>query len=162
MSKFSKLIQKQKEQQTTKKDRFNLEAKTNANREKVLCACGSKKSYKQCCEPIHHDILLAQTPLLLMKSRYTAYVMGNIDYLMISHHSTTQPISEKEEILNWTKSVKWLGLEIIEAPKTTSDEGFVTFKAHFLENGSQQVIYEKSRFLKENNYWTYVDGVHFK
>ncbi|MGY5353763.1 YchJ family protein [Wenyingzhuangia sp. IMCC45467] len=160
MSKFSKIIQKQKEQQTEKKHRFNLEAKTNANRTLVMCACGSKKSYKVCCEPIHQNILLAKTPLALMKSRYTAYVLANIDYLMQSHHSSTRPISERDEILNWTKSIQWMGLEIIEAKKSNADEGFVTFKAHFTENGVVQVIHEKSRFVKENNHWTYIDGIH--
>ncbi len=161
MSKFSKLIQKQKEQQTTKKHRFNLEAKTNANRDGVLCACGSKKSFKQCCKPIHKNILLATTPLLLMKSRYSAYVIANIDYLMLSHHSSTRPSSEKKEILAWTTSVKWAGLEIIEAKNTSTNEGFVTFKAHFIENGITNTIYEKSRFVIENNHWTYIDGTHF-
>lgn len=160
MSKFSKLIQKQKEHQTSKKHRFNLEAKTNANREGVLCACGSKKSYKLCCEPIHKDILLAKSPLELMKSRYTAYVLGNIDYLMTSHHSSTRPTQEKEAILQWTKNVDWLGLEIIEANEPQQNEGYVTFKAKFLENGTEQTIFEKSRFLIEDNYWTYIDGIH--
>lgn len=160
MSKFSKLIQKQKDHQVAKKHRFNLEAKTNANREGLLCACGSKKSYKLCCEPIHKNIELAKTPLELMKSRYTAYVLGDVDYLMLSHHSSTRPISEKEEILNWTESVQWVGLEIVEARATLTDEGFVTFKAHFIENGVNNTIFEKSRFIKENNHWTYVDGIH--
>ncbi|MDO3695734.1 YchJ family metal-binding protein [Wenyingzhuangia sp. chi5] len=160
MSKFSKLIQKQKEHQVAKKHRFNLEAKINANREGVLCACGSKKSYKLCCELIHKNIELAKTPLDLMKSRYTAYVLGAIDYLMLSQHSSTRPFSEKEEILNWTKSVQWLELVIVEAKETHIDEGFVTFKALFIEDGVKNTIFEKSRFIKENNHWTYVDGIH--
>ena len=160
MSKISKLIQKQKEQHIAKKHRFNLEAKTNANREGVLCACGSKKSYKLCCELIHKNIEVAKTPLDLMRSRYTAYVLGNINYLMLSHHSSTRPIAEKEEILNWTKSVQWLKLEIIDANEIKNDEGFVTFKAYFMESGINNMIFEKSRFIKENNHWTYVDGIH--
>lgn len=160
MSKFSKLVQKQKEKQETKKHRFNLEANTNANRKGLLCVCGSVKSYKTCCEPIHKDILKANLPVDLMKSRYTAYTLGNIDYLMQSHHASTRPIADQKEILAWAKSVTWLKLEIIEAPKPIQNEGFVTFKAYFLENGKQQVIYEKSRFVKENNHWTYIDGEH--
>ncbi|GGF70274.1 YchJ family protein [Wenyingzhuangia marina] len=160
MSKFSKLIQKQKENQAAKKYRFNLEAKTNANREGVLCACGSKKSYKLCCELIHKNIELAKTPLELMKSRYTAYVLGDIDFLMLSHHSSTRPISEKEEIFKWTQSVEWKGLEILEAKEIQTSEGFVTFKAFFIENCIPNLIHEKSRFLKENDHWTYIDGIH--
>ncbi|MDO6737511.1 YchJ family protein [Wenyingzhuangia sp. 2_MG-2023] len=160
MSKFSKLIQKQKEVKDSKKHRFNLEAKTNANREGVLCACGSKHSYKTCCEPIHKNIYLAETPLSLMRSRYTAYVLGNIEYLMLSHHSSTRPIVEKKEIETWAKSVQWLKLEIVQTSETTSEVGFVTFKAYFLENGKEHVIHEESRFVKENNHWSYIDGNH--
>ena len=160
MSKFSKLVQKQKEKQEVKKTHFNLEARTNANREGVSCACGSKKSYKTCCEFVHTDIFKAVTPLSLMKSRYTAFTMGHIEYLMLSHHSSTRPLAEKQEILDWSKSVKWLKLEIIEAPQPNEKEGFVTFKAFFLENGKQNMIYESSRFIKENNHWTYIDGKH--
>ncbi len=160
MSKFSKLVQKQKERQETKKSNFNLEARTNANREGVVCACGSKKSYKTCCGLIHSDIHQAKTPLALMKSRYTAFTIGYIDYLMRSHHSSTRPVAEKEDILKWAKSVTWLNLEIVESPKPIETEGFVTFKASFLENGKQNVIHEKSRFVKENGHWTYIDGTH--
>ncbi|NIJ46451.1 SEC-C motif-containing protein [Wenyingzhuangia heitensis] len=160
MSKFSKLVQKQKENQSSKKHRFNLEARTNANREVVLCSCGSNKSYKVCCGVFHQDILKVQTPLELMKSRYTAYVLADIDYLLKSHHSSTRPIKEADEILQWTRSITWLGLEIVAAPKPTNKEGFVTFKAHFLENGIKNNITENSRFVKENEHWVYIVGQH--
>ncbi|MGY6647647.1 YchJ family protein [Wenyingzhuangia sp. IMCC45574] len=160
MSKFSKLVQKQKERQEAKKSHFNLEAKTNANREGVVCSCGSKKSYKTCCEVIHKDIHKAATPLDLMKSRYTAYVMGNIEFLMLSHHSSTRPVDEKREIAAWAKSVAWIKLEIIEASSVNKEEGFVTFRAYFFEKKLQEEIYETSRFVKENGHWTYIDGIH--
>lgn len=160
MSKFSKLVQKQKDKQEVKKTHFNLEAKTNANREGVVCACGSKKSYKTCCKPIHKDISKALLPVDLMKSRYTAYTLGAIDYLMESHHTATRPTADKKEILDWAQSVTWLKLEIVAAPEVIGSEGFVTFKAFFLEDGKQQVIFEKSRFVKENHHWTYIDGEH--
>ncbi|WP_010136609.1 YchJ family protein [Ochrovirga pacifica] len=158
MSKFSKLVQKQKERQEAKKTHFNLEAQTNANRQGLICACGSNQSYKSCCEPIHQNIHLAKTPEQLMRSRYTAYVLGNVDYLLQSHHSSTRPIREREEIVIWAKSVTWLRLEVLKKSEPLKNEGFVTFKAFFLENGQQQVIYEISRFVKENGHWTYIDG----
>lgn len=162
MSKFSQLVQKQKEAKQIKKQHFNLEAKTNANRGASLCACGSLKSYASCCKPIHQNIYKAKTPLSLMRSRYVAYVYANIDFLMLSHHTSTCPIKEKDEILAWTKAVEWLGLEIVEeSPLIDEAEGFITFKAAFKENGVESVIYEKSRFLKENNHWVYVDGSHY-
>ena len=47
-----------------------------------------------------------------MRSRYSAYVTGNIDYILSTHHKSTRPVKEKMEILNWTRSVKWLGLTV--------------------------------------------------
>lgn len=160
MSKFSKLVQKQKQAKEIKKQHFNLESKTNANREAYICACGSRKAYTSCCRLIHYNIHLANTPLSLMKSRYTAYVLGNIDFLMKSHHSSTRPTNEKEIILAWTNSIIWLGLEIIEETVPTNEVGYVTFKASYVEKGQQNIIYETSRFLKENKHWVYMDGTH--
>lgn len=159
MSKFSNLIQKQKETLTVKKQHFNLEAQTNSNRVEN-CPCGSKKSYKFCCGICHNDITNAILPVDLMKSRYTAYTLGDIEYLLKSHHISTRPTSEADEILAWAKSVKWMSLEIIKAEKPSKNEGFVTFKANFIENNEKNVIFETSRFVKENNYWTYIDGKH--
>ncbi len=161
MSKFSKLIAKQKELKQQKKFRFNLEATTNANRESLYCVCGSKKLLQQCCKPIHTNITKAIAPVDLMRSRYAAYVYGNIDYLLLSHHSSTRPVKERESILEWATSVTWLGLEIVAFDEPIDETGFVTFKARFLEDGNEQLIYEKSRFVKENGHWTYIDGVHF-
>jgi len=160
VSKFLNLIKKQKENPTVKKNNFNLEALTNANREGVDCPCGSKKSYKLCCGIVHKEITNAVFPVDLMRSRYTAYVLGDIDFLLKSHHKSTRPVYELDDILEWTKSVKWLSLEILKAEVLEENEEFVTFKAFFIENGSETIIFETSRFIKENNYWTYIDGKH--
>lgn len=160
MSKFSKLVQKQKTIKQVKKNNFNLEAITNANREIVKCPCDLKKAYNSCCGLIHKDISKATSPELLMKSRYSAYVLANINYLLHSHHSSTRPIKEANEILAWTKAVRWLGLEIIEAKTPINNIGFVAFKAHYMENEVKNTIHENSRFVKENNHWTYLDGKH--
>jgi len=160
VSKFLNLINKQKENATIKKNNFNLEALTNANREGVNCSCDSKKSYKLCCGVVHKEITNAIFPVDLMRSRYTAYVLGDIEFLLKSHHESTRPVSESDDILEWTKSVKWLSLDIIKAENPIGNEAFVTFKAFFIENGIENIIFETSRFIKENNYWTYIDGNH--
>ncbi|MGY5351371.1 YchJ family protein [Wenyingzhuangia sp. IMCC45533] len=160
MSKFSKLVQKQKDAKQAKKQKFNLEAITNANRRVAKCFCDSKRLYRDCCGLIHQDIYQAKTPIDLMRSRYSAYVLADLVYLMQSHHSSTKPIDEKEEISIWTKSVLWKGLEVISSNIINDDLGYVTFKARFIEQDKECVIYEKSRFVKENNHWTYIDGIH--
>ena len=122
------------------------------------CYCGSLKSYANCCEKAHKNITEAKTGEQLMRSRYSAFVLANGNYLMQSHHSSTRPLKEKKAIVKWAKSVKWIKLEVIETTKGTANDtnGTVTFNAYFYENGKVDVIHEKSAFLKENNPWTYL------
>jgi len=134
---------------------------TKSNLYKQDCSCGSGKLYGDCCAIAHKSIELVATAEQLMKSRYTAYVLGNIDYLMKSHHSSTCPTNEKKEILKWTKSVNWLRLEVLNVTKgKISDyEGTVEFKAYFEEGGVEAVIHENSKFNRENEHWVYLGEV---
>jgi len=122
------------------------------------CHCGNTKPYADCCEIIHNNMEAAKTAQQLMRSRYSAFVMANGDYLMASHHSSTRPIKEKKSIVKWAKSVQWIRLEILETTKGTANdiEGTVTFNAYFYDNGKVDVIHEKSAFIKENKHWTYL------
>ena len=118
----------------------------------MKCPCNPNKLYSNCCEKAHNNIHSVKTAEALMRSRYSAFVLANIDYLQKSHHSSTRPSNkEKKEILNWTNSVDWIKLEIINSTET-----IVEFKAYFIENGQMDVIHEKSSFIKENDYWTYL------
>ena len=90
-----------------------------------------------------------------MRSRYSAFVLANIDYLQKSHYSKTRPSeSEKKEILAWTKSVDWVKLEVIHTTENT-----IEFKAFFIENGILNNIHENSLFVKENEHWVYKDAL---
>ena len=117
----------------------------------MKCPCNPSKLYADCCQKAHINIKSVTTPEELMRSRYSAFVMANIDYLLKSHHSKTRPSnSEKKEILAWTKSVEWVKLDVLKSTENT-----VEFKAFFYENGSLNVIHENSFFVKQNNYWVY-------
>lgn len=123
------------------------------------CPCNPSKKYSECCKPIHEDIQKAFTAEQLMRSRYSAFVLVNVDYLQKSHHSSTRPSKkEKREILSWTKSVQWLKLEVLHTTKGTINDtkGTVEFKAYFMENGLIDIIHENSFFSKENGIWLYV------
>ncbi|MBS2212732.1 hypothetical protein KEM09_15035 [Carboxylicivirga mesophila] len=127
------------------------------------CNCGSNRAYGTCCMPLiegHHQ---AQTAESLMRSRYTAFTLANIDYLMKTHHVSTRPIKDKLEILNWAKSVQWMELTILNTQKGKAHDkdGIVEFKALYLENGTLQAIHEKSLFRNEKGIWYYVSGQHY-
>lgn len=125
------------------------------------CPCGNNKTYSSCCGRIHLDQSQAKSPEELMRSRYTAFTLANGDYLNQSHHESVRKAEEKEETEKWAKSVKWMGLDVLEASliDENSTEGFVEFKAHFKSGLFKKVIHEKSRFRKENGIWFYVDAV---
>lgn len=126
------------------------------------CYCGSGKSFEDCCQPILTGKKPASTAEALMRSRYSAYVVADINYLMNSHHPSTRPTKERKEILRWTKSVQWIKLEIKNSIAGTENdtEGWVVFIAYFSEGGKIETIHENSRFVKENGKWYYISGQH--
>ncbi len=126
------------------------------------CPCGSLKPYQQCCQPIISGSESALCAEALMRSRYTAFTLADVDYLMRSHHSRTRPVKERKSILNWAKSVQWMGLTVLNtsAGQNGDTTGIVEFRALFLENGQLQEIHERSVFELEKGKWVYVSGEH--
>ncbi|WP_117884242.1 YchJ family protein [Aureibaculum luteum] len=121
----------------------------------MKCPCNPSKRYDECCKKAHQDIHSVTTAEILMRSRYSAFVLAHIEYLQESHHSSTKPSKfEKKEILAWTNSVEWIKLDILNSTVNT-----VEFKAFFLEKGNLNFIHEKSFFVKENNHWVYKDAL---
>jgi len=122
------------------------------------CHCGTNKTYQECCEVFHRNNGKTETAEQLMRSRYSAFVLADGDYLMATHHSSTRPTKEKKAIVKWAKSVQWIRLEVLKTTKGTENdtEGTVTFNAYFFENGNVDVIHEKSAFVKENEQWFYL------
>ncbi|MFB9052409.1 YchJ family protein [Formosa undariae] len=127
----------------------------------MKCPCCSEKLYKDCCEIAHLDLTQVKTAEDLMRSRYAAFVFANGDYLMASHHESTRPSKEKKSIVQWSKSVDWIKLDILKTTKglEADTEGTVEFKAIFQEEGELQMIHENSRFVKENGCWFYIDAL---
>lgn len=89
------------------------------------CYCGNEEDYATCCEKIHTNTRKAETAEELMRSRYSAFVVHNIDYLYNSVHPKTRKLQNKSEIELWAVSNKWMKLEIIKSSKST-----VEFKAY--------------------------------
>jgi SEC-C motif-containing protein len=105
---------------------------------------------------------MAKTAEQLMRSRYTAFVLADINYLLNSHHPKTRPTKERKQILKWAKSVHWMGLHIVskKAGSESDSEGWVEFKASYIEDNFPGCIHENSYFVKENGKWFYKSGVH--
>lgn len=125
------------------------------------CFCGREKTYKICCGEIHLGLKNPSCAEDLMRSRYSAFVLGLGDYLNNSHHINTRNESEKEAIENWAKSVKWIELKVINSTLgTEKDEvGTVEFKAYFKQGLFKKVIHENSTFKKVDGRWYYLGSI---
>jgi len=125
--------------------------KTSVN---TLCPCGSKKKYKLCCQRYHKGAQ-AKDALALMKSRYSAYVKGEVKYIIKTTHPNN-PLYEKD-IINWsssienfTKETEFKGLEII-----SFNEGNDEATVEFIVKTKTESWREKSTFIKEHQIWFY-------
>lgn len=122
----------------------------------VNCPCCSNFEYRNCCEPFHKYQAIPATPPALMRSRYAAYALHLIDYLVATTHPETRNLYRKEDIENWSKQNLWLKLEIISA---TNDK--VEFKAYYRSDLEDYIHHENSTFRIESNKWYYLKGDYF-
>jgi SEC-C motif-containing protein len=121
------------------------------------CYCGSNQVYADCCEPYLSGCDKAPTAELLMRSRYSAFVIGEAQYLLDSWHESTRPSR-----VRFDEKSQWLGLNIkkVIAGNPRDDTGEVEFVARFRVDGKAVRLHERSRFVKEDDRWFYVDGDH--
>ena len=90
-----------------------------------------------------------------MRSRYRAYVRGDVDYLRATWHASTRPDAAA---LAPDPATRWLGLEVKRALED-GDTAIVEFVARFKVGGQPAVrLHETSRFVREAGRWVYVDG----
>ncbi|ASK55064.1 hypothetical protein DLR60_01885 [Vibrio tarriae] len=124
----------------------------------MSCYCGNLQPYSQCCEPIHHNPRNAQVPEQLMRARFSAHMLKNVEFVIETYHPSCHAINEREAISESVYS-HWLRLEVVSTHMGKStDEGFVHFKAFIEQQGKELCLEERSRFVKENNCWFYIDG----
>ena len=91
-----------------------------------------------------------------MRSRYTAYVVGDEEYLQTSWHASTRPAEQVVDV-----SIKWLALEL-RAAEEQGDEATVEFVARCRVSGRGHRLHETSRFVREAGQWFYLDGTFEK
>lgn len=119
------------------------------------CPCGSGECFGACCGPVLAGEP-AQTALQLMRSRYTAFVVGDAAHLMATWHPGTAP-----EAVDLDRALRWTGLEILDTVQGGPDDkrGIVEFRAGWRERGHSGNLHERSRFVRQSDRWWYLDGV---
>ena len=125
------------------------------------CPCGSNQSYETCCSKFHSSQQTAPTAEALMRSRYSAFVKHEIDYLKETTWPPYQKHFDEAGYLARAKNSIWLGLEILDIKdgKENDTQGTVTFIAKSMLNSELIEQREKSLFKKKNGVWYYVKAV---
>lgn len=126
----------------------------------MSCHCGRAASYTECCEKIHNNKTQAQTAEDLMRARYSAFVVGDIDFIMKTHLGDSKDDADREALQSWSKESEWLGLEVVSTEKGSAEDktGVVEFKAQFNAGGEKHTHHERASFLKVDGQWVFEDG----
>lgn len=126
---------------------------------KTPCPCGSGSTLELCCGPILAGAP-APTAEALMRSRYSAFVLGDLDHVERTHAPEARAGFDRPDMEKTTRAVEWLGLTIAGTSDGGPDDetGTVEFFARFSENGQPNVHHERSTFRREEGRWVYVDG----
>lgn len=117
------------------------------------CPCGGE-SYALCCEPLHDGARDAETALELMRSRYCAYAIGNLNYVFRTWDPATRPAAIEPATLAWTG----LRVEQVIGGAPGDETGVVEFVASYDDGGRAHELRERSRFRTRRGRWVYVDG----
>ncbi len=119
----------------------------------MICPCCSGLSFDACCAPYLAGDMVAPTAEILMRSRYSAYTLGNEAYLRRTWDERTLP---KERVVH-EEATQWLGLEV-KRHVQEGDNASVEFVARYKIGGRAHRLHEVSRFVKYDGKWFYVDG----
>lgn len=125
-----------------------------------LCPCNSKNNYAECCGLYLDNKKIPATPEQLMRSRYSAYSLANIEYITKTMKGKPLVSFNTEEVKKQLQGVTWVGLKVIQSYIETPEKGFVEFIASFIERNQLKEIHELSEFHQENGVWFYIDGIN--
>ena len=93
-----------------------------------------------------------------MRSRYAAYALQQIDYIIRTTVPAQQPLLNVAAIAQWSREAQWLGLTVHQhIPRIGKWHAQVAFTAHFAEHGSAHEHHELSAFVQINGAWYFID-----
>ncbi len=133
-----------------------------------ICPCRvmdvQKTTYAACCAPYLDEGKPTPTAEALMRSRYSAFALGKIDYLHDSLAPGTRDDFDRKAITHWSKQSQWLGLEILSTEQGLADDatGYVEFVAHFITEGQRRSYRERALFRHEDGRWYFLEEANRK
>jgi SEC-C motif-containing protein len=132
----------------------------NNTSENTKCPCGTGLELAQCCEPFIKGKSKAPTAEKLMRSRYSAFALGDIDYIEKTTDPSARTTFDRAGTTEWAKSSDWLGLKIVstEAGGEKDSTGMVEFIASYRFEEVTRDHHERSEFKKRDGQWYFMDG----
>lgn len=123
------------------------------------CPCGQATAYEFCCEPFLQKEKAPPDPEALMRSRYVAFKLKKIDYLLDTNDPQTRQDFDLKANKEWAEGVEFLSLEVLRQ-ESNGTKGLVEFKATYrdLQTGENQIHHEISKFRKQAGVWYFRDG----
>ena len=123
----------------------------------LACPCG-QGNYQHCCQPLHVGQAHAETASQLMRSRYSAFALQQIDYIVQTTALGQQASLDVDAIADWSKSNQWLKLEVLNSnEKLDKNHAQVEFKAHYHDGKQTQIHHEISHFVQHQARWYFLD-----
>ena len=124
------------------------------------CPCGSGNTYAACCEPIIGGARKAVTAEELMRARYTAYSLAEMDFLAASLHPDARADHDPDNAREWAENSEWHGLEIIgtDAGGADDETGTVEFSASYTYDGDTELYHEIAEFVRVDGVWHFRAG----
>ncbi|MGB3726115.1 MAG: YchJ family metal-binding protein [Glaciecola sp.] len=130
---------------------------TSDNSLNTTCNCDSGLAYAACCQPFIIGALKPNTPLQLMRSRYTAYARGCYQYILDTYSIDTQPALSVAELASDNEHTTWLHLHVMDSHHNMT-QGEVEFAAYYKAYGQLYCMHERSQFVYESSQWSYLHG----
>ncbi|RPA63524.1 hypothetical protein EF294_08510 [Gordonia oryzae] len=120
------------------------------------CPCTSGLIFGECCGPLLEGRRRAPTAQALMRSRFSAFAVGDREYLLATWHRRTRPGD-----LELDDEIDWYRLDVTETSGggLFDDAGEVAFVAHHRTDGVRRTMSEHSRFVREDGRWFYLDAL---
>ncbi|OXM63390.1 MULTISPECIES: YchJ family protein [Amycolatopsis] len=118
----------------------------------MRCPCGLGETYENCCAPLHRGESAAPTAERLMRARFSAFAVGEVDYLLASWHPDTRPTA-----IRLDPAQRWTRLEVLATTGGSPfhTHGTVEFRAHYRDAAGPGSLHEDSEFTRLDGRWVY-------
>jgi len=126
------------------------------------CPCGSNRPLTECCQPVIDGSVRAESAEALIRARYTAHTLGDMDFILATHHPSTRADIDESATRRWASESTWLGLEILcvdggSAPEDNTAR--IEFIARYRDGARRRhTHHERGVFEKYHGQWYFRDA----